>query len=119
MAVHSEDELTAIRTARLQSIQQQSTNKEQTLIESVQRAANIAQQEQAIELMLRQILTHDARARLTRLSLVEPQRVKDLKQKLIAQNQAGEIDQPLDDAMLKNWLLQQSKSRSNASIRRI
>ena len=116
MAVQTDDELTAIRAARLQ---QQSAQHEKTLIESAQRAATIAQEEQSIELMLRQILTQEARARLTRLSLVEPQRVKILKQKLIEQSQAGEIDQPLNDATLKNWLLQQSKSRSNASIRRI
>ena len=73
----------------------------------------------SIDALLRRVLTSEARARIARIALVEPARADTIKANLVQMYQGGEFQAPLSDASLKQMLTQQSKSRSNASIRRI
>ena len=77
--------------------------------------ANAAQ----IDAVLRRHLSPEARARLARIALVEPKRVQSIKADLAAMVSQGTLSTPMSDASLKQLLTQLSKSRSNASVRRI
>ena len=114
------DELAALRAQRLQAMQHEIENRAAQQVEAQLQAEEVARQEADLDAAVRQHLTPEARSRLTRISLVEPARVKLIKSELALRFQNGTLPSPLNDHDLKRFLSdQQSKSRSNASIRRI
>ncbi|MBL6742813.1 MAG: hypothetical protein ISP83_00365 [Candidatus Poseidonia sp.] len=119
MAANQDDELAAIRAQRLQQMQDQLQEQAMQQMQAEEVAHAEAQSAAQIDAILRQALSSDARARITRISMVEPQRAQALKETLALMHQNGQLNTPMDDASLKQWLVSQSKSRSNASIRRI
>lgn len=119
MAAATDDELTAIRAQRLQAIQDQINQQAANQLQAEEQAQQQAQDAANIEAVLRRCLTPDARSRLSRIALVEPARAHSIKSELVAMHQAGEFTAPMSDASLKQLLTQHSKSRNNASIRRI
>lgn len=68
---------------------------------------------------MRTLLTPEARSRLARIALVDPNRANSIKAHLAQQHAAGNLASAITDQQLKTLLASQSKSRSNASIRRI
>ena len=119
MAANQDDELAAIRAQRLQQMQDQLQEQAMQQLQAEEVAHAEAQTAAQIDSVLRQVLSSDARARITRISMVEPKRAPSLKETLVLMHQNGQLNTPMDDASLKQWLVSQSKSRSNASIRRI
>jgi programmed cell death protein 5 len=69
--------------------------------------------------LLRQMLSPEARQRLTNLKMVKPQFTEQLELQLIQLAQAGKLPLPLSDAQLKQILVQLQSRKRETKIRRI
>ena len=120
MSANGSDDLSALREQRRIALQQQFEQQAK-----VQADAEIETQRQQIESQsvnkaLKQLLTSEARSRITRISLATPERAESIKKLIISMHENNQFTPPMTDEILKSILLKmQSKSRSNASIRRI
>ena len=99
----SDDELDAIRQRKLAEMQQQAA--EEQIAE--QQAADAQAQKDAI---LRQILTPEARQRLTNIRMVKPQMAEQIEIQLIQLAGSGRLRSRVTDEQLKS-LLQQIQGR--------
>jgi programmed cell death protein 5 len=99
----SEDELEAIRQRKLAELQQQAAQEQV----AEQKAAEVEAQKEAI---LRQILTPEARSRLTNIKLVKPQVAEQIELQLIQLAGSGRLKGRVTDEQLKA-LLQQIMGR--------
>ncbi len=108
----SDDELDAIRKRKLLSLQQRVTDEQKQSTETQQLEA----QKQAL---LKQILSPEARQRLTNLNMVKPEFTEQLELQLIQLAQSGKLPIPLSDAQLKQILLQLQSRKRDITIRRI
>ncbi len=103
-------ELQAIRQRRIaemQQIQNQAAQEEQ--------ARRIEMQKQNA---LRQILTPEARQRLTNIRLANPQMADSVEMQLIQLAQSGRLQGIIDDTMLKNILGQITPQHREITIER-
>ena len=108
----SDAELDAIRRKKLAELQQRSSDD--------QRHAQAEQQMEAQkQALLKQILTPEARQRLTNLQLVKPEYTGQLELQLIQLAQMGKIPIPLSDAQLKQILIQLQSRKRETKITRI
>jgi len=108
----SDEELEEIRRRKLLAMQQRMTDE--------QRQAQAEQQLEAQkQALLRQILSPEARQRLTNLKMVKPQFTEQLELQLIQLAQAGKLPIPLPDAQLKQILIQLQSRKRETKIRRI
>ena len=114
-----DNELAALRARRMKEIQDQLQQQAVNQLEAEEKAQIEASQVANTAAILRRHLSPDARARLARIAMVEPKRASAIKADLAAMLDQGTINTPLSDASLKQILAQLSKSRSNASVRRI
>jgi programmed cell death protein 5 len=108
----SDEELEAIRRKKLLARQQQ-INDEQR---QAQREQELQAQKQAL---LRQILSPEARQRLTNLALIKPEFTEQLELQLIQLAQSGRLQFPISDAQLKQLLIQLQSRKRETKIRRI
>jgi len=69
--------------------------------------------------LLRQILSPEARQRLTNLNMIKPDFTEQLELQLIQLAQAGKLPIPLSDAQLKQILIQLQSRKRETKIRRI
>ena len=100
-----EDELEAIRKKKLAQIQQQAAQEE--MAEERQKEAEAQK-----EAILRQILTPEARSRLTNIRLVKPQLAEQIEMQLIQLAGSGRLRNRISDEQLKSLLKQlQGKER--------
>ncbi|MEM3526172.1 MAG: DNA-binding protein [Candidatus Jordarchaeaceae archaeon] len=106
----SEDEIEEIRRRRMLQLQQQIAEAQRQ--ERAQREYET--QKQAI---LRQILTPEARSRLTNLKIVRPEFAERIEIQLIQLAQAGKINAPLTDEQLKAILLQLQEKRRDTKVK--
>ena len=112
--MYNDDELEAIRQRKLAQIQEQ-------------QAASQAQEEQLATLeaqkqsILRQILTEEARQRLTNVKLVRPQVAEAVELRLIQIAQQGGVKEKINDEQLKDILrkIQGQKRETKVDIRRL
>lgn len=108
----SDEELEEIRKRRLVELRQ-----------NLMMEQNRIDQQQAVEMqkhnLLRQILTPEARQRLTRIKLVRPDFVGQLELQLIQIAQSGRIKLPITDQQLKTILLQLQPKKHEIKFRRI
>jgi programmed cell death protein 5 len=107
----SDEELEEIRRRKLLAMQQREDEQRQTQAER-----QLEAQKQAL---LRQILSPEARQRLTNLNMVKPQFTEQLELQLIQLAQAGKLPIPLSDAQLKQILIQLQSRKRETKIRRI
>ena len=119
MTVNQDDELTALRAQRMKELQSQIEHQAAKQLEAEEKAQQEATDAAQVDAVLRRHLSPEARARLARIALVEPKRVQSIKADLAAMVSQGPLTTPMSDASLKQLLTQLSKSRSNASVRRI
>ncbi len=112
--MYEDEELEALRQKKLAEMQEQQASAK---MQEEQKAALEAQR-QAI---LRQILTEEARQRLTNVKLVRPELVEAVEVRLIQLAQQGAINDKLDDAQLKDILrkIQGQKRETKIDIRRV
>jgi len=107
----SDDELEELRRKKLSALQKQ--------VSDEQRNAQMEQQlEQQKQALLRNILTPEARQRLTNLKMVKPEFTDQLELQLIQLAQQGKIPIPLADEQLKKILVQLQSRKRETTIRR-
>jgi programmed cell death protein 5 len=107
----SDEELEAIRRRKLLAMQQREDEQKQSQAER-----QLEAQKQAL---LRQILSPEARQRLTNLKMIKPQFTEQLELQLIQLAQTGKLPIPLSDARLKQILIQLQSRKRETKIRRI
>jgi len=107
----SDEELQALRRKKLQKLQQKA-DEEQTQTQEEQ----LEQQKQNL---LRQLLTTEARQRLTNLKMIKPEFTEQLELQIIQLAQTGKLPIPLADQQLKQILLQLQTKKREITIRRV
>jgi programmed cell death protein 5 len=101
----SDDELEAIRQKKMASLKQQALREQA----EEQAAAEAQAQKDAV---LRQILTPEARQRLTNIKMVKPQFAEQIEMQLIQLAGTGRLKNQVTDEQLKTLLQQlQGKER--------
>ena len=101
----SDEELEAIRKRKMASLQQEA------LREQAQEQAVVEAQAQK-EVVLRQILTAEARARLSNIKMVKPEFAEQIEMQLIQLASSGRLRGKVTDEQLKALLVQlQEKER--------
>ncbi|MGA2767551.1 MAG: DNA-binding protein [Candidatus Bathyarchaeia archaeon] len=111
MSEMSDEELEELRRKKLSALQRQ--------VSDEQRSAQMEQQlEQQKQALLRNILTPEARQRLTNLKMVKPEFTDQLELQLIQLAQQGKIPIPLADEQLKKILVQLQSRKRETTIRR-
>ncbi|MCX8154035.1 MAG: DNA-binding protein [Candidatus Bathyarchaeota archaeon] len=108
----SDEELEAIRRRKLLALQQKLSEEQR----QVQVEQQLEAQKQAL---LRQILSPEARQRLTNLKIVKPEFAEQLELQLIQLAQVGKLPVPLSDAQLKQILIQLQSRKRETTIRRV
>jgi len=107
----SDDELEQLRRKKLSALQRQ--------VSDEQRNAQMEQQlEQQKQALLRNILSPEARQRLTNLKMIKPEFTDQLELQLIQLAQQGKIPVPLSDEQLKKILTQLQSRKRETTIRR-
>ncbi|MBI2077926.1 MAG: DNA-binding protein [Euryarchaeota archaeon] len=115
----ADDELAEIRRRRLQELQAQQAARQQVTAEDVQAEAEArAEQDAQKEALLRQILTPEARERLTRLRLARPEETRQVESQLIGLAQSGRLQSKIDDNQLKLILARLVQGSRDINIRR-
>jgi programmed cell death protein 5 len=109
----SDEELEAIRRRKMAAMQQRASDSQQRQLQEEQQ---IEAQKQAL---LKQILTPEARQRLTNLKMVKPEFTDQLELQIIQLAQMGRIPIPLSDAQLKQILIQLQSRKRETKITRI
>ena len=107
----SDEELDAIRKRKLLAMQQKNAHEQQQ-----SRAEQMEAQKQAL---LKQILSPEARQRLTNLQMIKPEFIEQLELQLIQLAQMGKIQVPLSDKQLKQILIQLQSRKREITIRRV
>ncbi|WP_406657731.1 DNA-binding protein [Methanolobus sp. ZRKC2] len=117
------DDLEEIRRKRLEQLQQQQASEQQVGTGDMQAAM---QQEQARaemeaqkQALLRQILTPEARERLSTLKMSRKEMVEQLESQLIMLAQSGRLQSKIDDEKLKQLLLQMQPKKREPTIKRM
>ncbi|MGA2308458.1 MAG: DNA-binding protein [Candidatus Bathyarchaeia archaeon] len=111
MSEMSDEELEQLRRKKLSALQRQMSDE--------QRSAQMEQQlEQQKQALLRNILSPEARQRLTNLKMVKPEFTDQLELQLIQLAQQGKIPIPLADEQLKKILAQLQSRKRETTIRR-
>jgi programmed cell death protein 5 len=107
----SDEELEEIRRRKLLAMQQAEDRQKQGQAER-----QLEAQKQAL---LRQILSPEARQRLTNLKMVKQEFTDQLELQLIQLAQTGKLPLPLSDAQLKQILIQLQSRKRETKIRRV
>ncbi len=110
-------ELDAIKQRRLEQMQQQQMQQQQGA--SAQQAAQHQQVEEAKQSILRNILTSEAKERLTTVKIARPQLVEQVEMQLISLAQSGQLRTKIDDAKLKALLQQLQSRKRDTTIKHI
>jgi programmed cell death protein 5 len=108
----ADEELEAIRRRKLLAMQQKMTDDQK----QTQADQQLEAQKQEL---LRQILSPEARQRLTNLKMVKPEFTEQLELQLIQLAQMGKVPIPMSDAQLKQILIQLQSRKREPTIRRI
>jgi len=118
------DDLESIRRRKLEQLQQQQQEGQQQMPGADMQAAMQQEREQAEmeaqkQAVLRQVLTPEARDRLTSLRLSRKELVEQIEQQLISLAQGGRLQSKIDDAQLKHLLSQMQSKKHEPSIKRM
>ena len=84
-----------------------------------QRQSQEEQLEAQKQSLLRQILSPEARQRLTNLKMIKPEFTEQLELQIIQLAQTGKLPIPLSDAQLKKILQQLQPKKREITIRRV
>lgn len=108
---YTDEELEELRRRRLAQYQR-------AALDEQRRASQQQQVERQKQSVLRQILTPEARQRLTNIRMVKPEFAEELEMQLIQLAQAGRLQNPVTDEQLKKTLSQLQSQRRDIKIRR-
>jgi programmed cell death protein 5 len=106
------DELDALRKKKLAELQNQAR-------EDQAKNEQMAEMEQQIKTVLAQILTPEARSRLTTVKMAKPEYGAQVELLLIQLAQSGQVKSKITDDQLKALLAKISKPKKEFKIRRI
>lgn len=109
---YSDEELEALRRRRYSDLQRAAADEQR----QSEARRQFEAQKQAV---LKQILTPEARQRLTNIRMVKPEFAEQVEIQLIQLAQAGRISLPITDAQLKEALGKLQSQRKDIKIRRI
>lgn len=109
-----DDELEQLRKKRLQDLQQQQNAEES--IEDQQ--AQEKQFEEQKKMILRSILTNDAKERLANIKLARPKVGEQIENQLIMLAQSGRLRQKITDAQLRELLTKIMPKKRDINIKR-
>lgn len=114
------DELDEIRQRRLKEMQEQSSNSQDLAKMQQEREAREAHEKQKQAILL-QILTENAKIRLSNLKLVKPQLADSIADQLIQLYQTGRLGSQINEEQLLQMLkqLQGSKRESKIKFKRV
>lgn len=112
VTMSSDDELEEIRSRRLLELRRQ-------LSEEQQRSEQQKEFDVQKDAALRQILTYEARQRLSRIKLVKPEFAEQVELQLIQVAQSGKMKLPLNDEQLKQILVQLQSGKKEITFRRV
>jgi programmed cell death protein 5 len=108
----SDDELEQLRRRKLSALQRQMADEQR-------QTQNQQKLEAQKEALMRNILSPEARQRLTNLKMVKPEFTEQLELQLIQLAQQGRLPIPLSDEQLKQVLVQLQPRKRETKIRRI
>ena len=108
----SDEELDAIRRKKLSAYQQRASDEQRQ--SQAEKEADAQK-----EALLKQILSTEARQRLTNLKMVKREFTEQLELQIIQLSQMGKIPIPLSDAQLKQILIQLQSRKRETKITRI
>jgi programmed cell death protein 5 len=108
----SDEELDAIRRKKLSALQHRASDEQR----QAQGEKEVDAQKEAL---LKQILSPEARQRLTNLKLIKSDFTEQLELQLIQLAQVGKIPIPLSDVQLKQILVQLQSRKREIKITRI
>ena len=100
----SDEEIESIRKRKMIELQHEILEEQRR----TEQQETVGVQKQAI---LRQIMTNEARQRLSRIKLVKPEFAEQVELQLIQIAQSGKIKLPISDEQLK-WILARLQSNS-------
>jgi len=106
-----EDELEVLRQRKLQELQVQA--QQQAVAQEQQKRIDAEKQ-----MLMRQLLTPEARERLANLRMTRPDVVESVENQLITLVQAGRITQQIDDFMLRQILRKVMPQKREIKIER-
>ncbi len=109
--MEGDDELDEIRRRKLAEYQQA---QDQASAQTQAREAQLAQR----NLILRQILTPEARERLGRIELAYPDLTESIENQLIALAQSGRVQKAIDDETLRQILMRIIPKKREIKIER-
>tara|TARA_B100001113_G_C21001572_1_gene575146 strand:+ start:592 stop:951 length:360 start_codon:yes stop_codon:yes gene_type:complete len=119
MSASGDEQLAALREQRRVELQRQLESQAQAQADAEIDTHLKNVESQAVSDAMKKLLTSEARARLARISLATPERAEAIRRLVIELNNNNDFIPPMNDEKLKSILASQSKSRNNASIRRI
>ncbi len=108
---YTDEELETLRRRRMAEMQR-------AAVDDQRRAQAHQQVERQKQSILRQILTPEARQRLTNIRMVKPEFAEELEMQLIQLAQQGRLQNPVTDEQLKKTLIQLQSQRKDIKIRR-
>lgn len=108
---YTDEELEALRRKRLAEMQRASYDDQRR----AQQQQQVERQKQSI---IRQILTPEARQRLTNIRMVKPEFAEELEMQLIQLAQSGRLRGQVTDEQLKRTLEQLQGQKREIKIRR-
>jgi programmed cell death protein 5 len=115
-----DDELNEIRKRRLAEIQkQQAQNPPSDIQAAYQQEQAKAEMEAQKQAILRQVLTPEARERLTTLKMSRPALGEQLEMQLISLAQSGRLPSQISDEQLKTLLMKMQPKKRKTSITRV
>ncbi|MBE3135853.1 MAG: DNA-binding protein [Thermoplasmata archaeon] len=107
------DDIEAIRKKKLRDLQQQQTFSQEDFEETQQKEF-----EDQKKLILRTILTDDARERLGRIKAARPEMAENLENQLIMLAQSGRLKNKINDEQLRELLSKILPKKRDITIRR-
>ena len=109
-----DEELENLRKKRLQELQQQASFQEGL----EQQEAQEKEFEEQKKLILRSILTTDARERLGRIKIARPEIVESIENQLIMAAQSGQLKNKINDEQLRILLSRAIPKKRDIKIKR-
>ncbi|MBL6731475.1 MAG: hypothetical protein ISP82_00820 [Candidatus Poseidoniaceae archaeon] len=120
MSANGSDELSALREQRRIALQQQFEEQAKVQVDAEMETQRQQLETQSVNNAMKHLLTSEARSRIARIALATPERAESIKKVVLSMHENNQFTPPMNDEILKSILMKmQSKSRNNASIRRI